>query len=52
MRMLSDWQSVHLEGLNKIDRDQGIKFFRHCKIPGAKKMLTLDEYNKLMSLMN
>ena len=52
IRMLSDWHSVHLEGLDKIDRDQGIRIFRHFKIPGAKRMLTLEEYNKLVSLMN
>ena len=49
-RVFSDWYSVHMEGLNVINRDQGIKYFRHCKIPGANKMLILDEYNKLINL--
>ena len=49
-RMQTDWRSVHLEALNIVDRDDGIKFFRNSKIPGAKSMLTLEDYNKLISL--
>ena len=51
-RMLSDWYSVHLHVLNVINRDDGIKFFRHCNIPGAKTMLKLDEYHKLIRIYN
>ena len=32
-RMFSDWYSVHMEGLNVINRDQGITYFGHCKMP-------------------
>ena len=28
MRMVSDWRTVHLEGLNIVNRDDGIKFFK------------------------
>ena len=34
-RMVTDWHSVHMEGLNVIDRNIGIKFFRKSKIPGS-----------------
>ena len=50
MRMVSDWRTVHLEGLNIINRDDSVKKFRHSKIPGAKSMLTVDEYNTLTKL--
>ena len=34
-RMLTDWYSVHMEGLNVINRNTGIKYFRRSKIPGS-----------------
>eukprot|EP00594_Rhizosolenia_setigera_P002485 CAMPEP_0178944888 /NCGR_PEP_ID=MMETSP0789-20121207/3413_1 /TAXON_ID=3005 /ORGANISM="Rhizosolenia setigera, Strain CCMP 1694" /LENGTH=336 /DNA_ID=CAMNT_0020624685 /DNA_START=268 /DNA_END=1275 /DNA_ORIENTATION=+ len=29
-RMREDWELVHLEALNQVDRDKGINIFRHC----------------------
>ena len=45
-RMLNDWHSVHSEGLNIIDRDKGIKFFRKSRVPGSYLIATSEEkYN-------
>ena len=49
-RMFSDWYSVHMEDLNVINRDQGNKYFRHCKIPGTNKMLLLGNNNESIYL--
>ena len=49
-RMASDWYSVHMEALNVIDRDDGIKCFRHSGIPGSKKMFMHDEHQKFLHL--
>ena len=46
-----DWIQVHLEALNVVDRDIGIKYFRRCKIPGATSMVTEDEYLQLYRQM-
>ena len=33
--MVSNWYEVHVEGLNCVDRDTGIKYFRKCKVTGS-----------------
>ena len=38
-----NWSYVHLKALGSVDRDIGIKYFRHCGIPGADKVYTSDE---------
>ena len=34
-RMREDWYAVHLEGLNEIDYEMGLRFFQKCGIPGS-----------------
>ena len=41
--MHDDWHNVHIEALQTVDRDVGIKYFRRCGIPGARMMFTEDE---------
>lgn len=54
--MNHDWESVHYEALQIVDRDIGIKYFRRSGIPGSQTMFTLDEYlqfeNQFYSMMN
>ena len=47
--MVSNWYDVHVEALNCIDRDNGIKYFRKSKVPGAYSILTSVESNKLQN---
>ena len=47
-RMVHDWRAVHAEGLNVIDRDKGIKFFRKSRVPGSYCIPTLEEYNNVL----
>ena len=43
---MSDWYTVHVEALNCVDRDMGIKYFRKSKVPGSYLIPTLNElYN-------
>ena len=42
-RMLYDWYSVHLDALNVVNRDMGIRFFRKSKVPGSYLTPTTDE---------
>lgn len=42
------WKDVHHEALTQVDRDMGIKFFRHSKIPGSENMYTTDEAKELI----
>ena len=46
-RMLHYWHDVHMEALLQVDRDNGIKYFRRCGIPGSELMLTTDEFDEL-----
>ena len=41
--MVSDWHLVHMEGLNIVHRDMGIKYFRKAKVPGSYLIPTSDE---------
>ena len=43
-RMFEDWRSVHDKALLNVDRDIGIKYFRHCGIPGSRSMMTEEEF--------
>ena len=45
--MVSDWYSVHLEGLNIVDRDMGINYFRKSKVPGSYLIPTTFELTKM-----
>ena len=45
--MNEDWMEVHHEALQIVDRDIGIKYFRCCNIPGARKMVANSEYYQL-----
>ena len=47
-RMHTNWRQVHLEALNVVDRDIGIKYFQRCKIPGVTSMVTEDEHNQMI----
>lgn len=49
--MKDEWITVHYEALMTVDRDIGIKYFKRCKIPGSYSMLTINEYNKLVTQM-
>jgi len=44
--MIDNWEKVHREALSSVNRDMGIKYYRHCCIPGSNKILTTKE-NKL-----
>ena len=46
-RMFDNWMEVYFEALLTVNRDNGIKYFRRCGIPGSDKMYTEDEYKKL-----
>ena len=46
-RMKKDWYSVHKEGLNVVNSDMGIKFFRKSKVPGSNNALTTEEIHSL-----
>ena len=46
-QMVSDWHSVHMEALNVVNRDMGIKYFRKSKIPGSYFIPTTDEINMM-----
>ena len=37
---------VHYEALLTVDRDNGIKYFQRCFIPGSRTMFTESEYNE------
>ena len=43
-RMHDDWIQVHIEALQTVDRDTGIKYFRRCRIPGSRTIFTEDEF--------
>jgi len=43
--MAHDWEAVHLAALGAVSRNNGIKYFRRCGIPGAKNVLTSNEIN-------
>ena len=45
-RMVVDWYSVHMKGLNIIDRDNGINYFRKSKVPGAYSIILSSENHK------
>ena len=42
--MVDNWFAVHMEGLNEVQRDTGIQYFRRCRIPGSDLMLTSKEF--------
>ena len=44
--MRLDYEKVHLGALGTVNREMGIKYFRRCGIPGANKMMTMDERKK------
>ena len=48
-RMHDDWYNVHMEALQTVNRDVGIKYFRRCGIPGARMMFTEDEAIEFIS---
>ena len=39
-QMKADWKSVHREGLRRVNRDTGIRYFRKCGIPGSDNVYT------------
>ena len=41
--MKLDWKRVHQKALLEVDRDNGIKYFRRCGIPGGYSILTREE---------
>ena len=45
--MVSDWQTIHEEVLNNIDRDMGIKYFRKSNVQGSFIIPTTDELNRI-----
>ena len=51
-RMHDDWRNVHMEALQTVNRDNGIKYFRRCGIPGARSMFTEDEYKQYIINFN
>lgn len=51
-RIENDWRTVHHEALQQVDRNMGIKFFRHCKVPGADKIYTKEESDYIIGLCN
>ena len=46
-RMVGDWYSVHLEALNVVHRDMGIRYFRKCKVPGSYLIPTTEEIHNI-----
>ena len=46
-RMVSEWYLVHLEAMNVVNRDMGVRYFRKCKVPGSYSLFTTDEINNL-----
>ena len=42
-QMKGNWYDVHLEGLNQVDRDIGISYYRSCNIPGSYRILKSNE---------
>ena len=38
-RMSSGWYDVHLEGINEVDYEMGLTFFKKCGIPGSSDMV-------------
>ena len=51
-QMHSNWWNVHMEGLNVVDSNTGIKYFRRCGIPGSRTMITTHEYVELLKIYN
>ena len=49
-RMESDWNGTHCDALSVVNRDQGIKFFRKCNIPGSYLIPTTVEYEKYVGI--
>ena len=43
--MIDNWEKVHREALSSVNRDMGIKYYRHCGIPGSNNILTTNESN-------
>ena len=41
--MAQDWEAVHIAAFGAVSRDNGIKYFRRCRIPGAQNVLTSNE---------
>ena len=46
-RMVSNWYSVHLEALNVVHRDMGIRYFRKCKVPGSYLIPTTEDMHNI-----
>ena len=46
-RMFDNWTEVHFEVLLAVNRDNDMKFYRHCGILGSNKMYTEDKYKQL-----
>ena len=44
--IMTDWTVAHLHALGCVSRDNGIKYFRSCGIPGAERLITSEEYCK------
>ena len=46
----NNWRDIHFRALGCVNRDNGIRYFRKCGIPGARDLFTTDEefeYNNL-----
>lgn len=44
-----DWRNVHNEALMQVDRNKGIKCFRHAKVPGSDTMYTNEETEEIIA---
>ena len=51
-RMVSDWYTLHVEALNCVDCDMGIKYFRKSKVPGSYLIPTLNELYNMHTINN
>ena len=41
--MERNWEMIHLQAMNQVNRSMGIKYFRRCGIPGAMNIKTAEE---------